>query len=160
MKHHSRVTAPLVALLTTLVIILAGCNRDVGVSINGDALSITVSESAINSAWRVTASRLRVDNLAIDLQPNQVAIKGTLTPLRGGAYSAQLNIAPTVSNGTVNWNAVSASVNNVAANSEQLGEISTAFLDSWANYVKSHYGAQRVTAVTITDTDITYTLGK
>lgn len=147
-------------LVVLLLVILTACNRDIGVSTNGNSLSITVSESTINSAWRVTASRLRVDNLAIDLQANQVVINGTLTPLRGGAYSAQLIVKPTVNNGTVTWSAASASVNGVAANSEQLGEINAAFLDSWGQYIKVHYGAQRVTTVTITDADITYTLTK
>jgi hypothetical protein len=159
MNHLSRLVSFVVLFVLPLAL-LAGCNRDLPVSVNSNSLSITISENTINGAWRVTASRLRVDNLAIDLQANQVAINGTLTPLRGGAYTAQLIVRPTVSNGTVTWSAVSASVNGVAANSDQLNEISSAFLDSWANYVKTTYGAQRITAVTITDADITYTFSK
>lgn len=156
MKYFAR----LVLLVSVLLVALTACNRDITVSTDGSSLSITVSESTINSAWRVTATRLRVDNVALDLQPNQVVVTATLTPVRGGAYPVRLVLTPTVSNGIVIWSMTSATVNGVAASGDQLSEINEAILNSWNNYASAHYGARRVTAVTITDTDITYTLSR
>ncbi len=156
MKHLSQ----LVVLFAVLLVTLTACNREISVSTDGTSLSITVSESAINSAWRVTATRLRLDNIAVDLQPGQAVITATLTPVRGGSYPARVVASPTVSNGIVIWSLSSATVNGVAANADQLADLNETLLNSWNNYASAHYGARRVTAVTITDTDITYTLSR
>jgi len=147
--------------LMLIMLALTACNRDnASITVNSDSLSITVSESTINSAWRVVAPRVRIDNLAINLQPGQAVITSTLTPARGGAYPVQVTMVPTVSNGIVVWSMTSATINGVGANAEQLADINEAIVNSWNNYISGTYGARRVTAVTITENDITYTLSR
>lgn len=127
------------------------------VTVDTSSVTATLTESTINSSWRiVTSTRLRVSNVSVDLQPNQAVITGTLTLNSGTVYNVQLVTTPTVSGGKVTWTVLSATVNGEAATSTQLTQINTAILNSWTNYISTQYGPKTVTAVTITDTDITY----
>ena len=149
MKPISRFIVLLAVLLAAVAVIPA----------MAQAITVTLTESQINSGWRVTTSvRLRVSDVSVDSQPGQAVINATLTPRRGGSYTAQLIASPTVSNGAVTWTALSATVDGQAASGDQITQINTALLDSWRNYIKTNIGQRTVTAVTITADAITYTI--
>ena len=148
----------LCGLVTVLLIVLTACNRDMGISTTSQ--SVTISEETINATWYEISSYPRVEDIEVDLQPNQVVIKGRLTPLGDMAYDAKITLTPIVMRGIVTWKDEEIMVEPFNPLAEQRTQVKTAFLDSWTNFVKSHYGEKWITAVTITDTEIIYSLGQ
>ena len=123
---------------------------------------IVLTEDAINSAWRVTnPSNRSVDDLSVDLQPDQSVVSATITLRRprGGETTTLETVAvysAEIRSGRLYWTLESATVNGTAATADQLSIINTAITSSYRNYVRSNIRAGRLTDVVITDSDIQF----
>lgn len=79
-------------------------------------VTVSLSESDINSSFRVTNPRLRtITDVKVDLQPGQVVIRATYTTPKTSPIPVSVTLAPTVSNGRVTWTVLSATANGKAA---------------------------------------------
>lgn len=126
-----------------------------------ESRSVTLTEDQINSSFRVTAPRLRVENVSVDLQPGQVVISGTITPLRTeNSYAATVTLVPTVDMGIITWTVTTATVDGQAATEAQVAQINSALANSWRRYIKETYSAGRVQSLTIDELTLTITFGE
>lgn len=121
--------------------------------------TVTVTETQINQTYRVTnPARRQITEKRVDLQAGQVVITANVTGRNFGPFAVSVTLVPTVnSNGRVTWNVTAATANGQAATGEILTIINNNIVAGWRNLVRNH-SAGRVTALTITDTDATYTL--
>lgn len=126
-------------------------------------VTVTITEADINDAFRITNPvRVTISNKSVDLQPGQVVVKATYTPRRPTtgmtAYDIETTLVPTVSNGRVTWSATSVVINGTAVTDLQLTQANNAIVSAWRRFQSTRIGTQRVTDLTITDTDMTYTV--
>ncbi len=127
--------------------------------------TLTFSEAEINSAfWVTNPANRHLSSVTVDLQAansGQVAISALYTwrPARGVERTARLVVtyAPQVVNGRLNWRVISATADGKPANADQLVQINRYLAASWQRWVQAHAPAGTLTAVTITDTEITFT---
>ena len=132
-----------------------------GVTAQGSSLSITLTETEINQSYLVTNPlRRNVTSRRVDLQPGQVVISETMTHRRWfSAGTTTSNIVgvfiPNVSNGRIYWTLESATLNGVAVSQELVGQFNTWLSSSWSRYFRDQLGSGRVTAITITNSDVT-----
>jgi hypothetical protein len=123
------------------------------------ARTITLTEAQINKQYWVTNPRGRaVTNRSVDLQPGQVVINDTLARPRQKTVQVSATIAPTLSNGRVTWALTAATVDGQPASAELQAQINARIASSWARYAKQRQGAGRVSAITITDSELTVTV--
>ncbi len=89
--------------------------------------SVTVTEAQINNSFAVTNPVNRnLSNIYVDLQPGQVVITATYTARsRSGQQSAVIAVVltPSVNNGRVDWNVVSATANNQSVSQAVIDQI-------------------------------------
>jgi hypothetical protein len=126
-------------------------------------VTVTVTEAEINSSFRVTnPARVTVSNKSVDLQAGQIVVTATYTPRRsrnGASYTVQTTLVPTLSNGRVTWTATGIVVNGSNVTDQQITAANNAVASGWRSLAQGHIGSRNtVTALTITDTDITYTV--
>jgi len=120
-------------------------------------VTVSLSESDINSSFRVTNPRLRtITDVKVDLQPGQVVISATYTIPKTSPIPVSVTLAPTVSNGRVTWTVLSATANGKAASAELLTQINASISSSWRNYWKGKHPGF-VTSLTVSDDSITWT---
>ena len=120
-------------------------------------VTVSLSESDINSSFRVTNPRLRtITDVKVDLQPGQVGIGGTYTTPKTSPIPVSVTLAPTVSNGRVTWTVLSATANGKTASAELLTQINASISTSWRNYWKGKHPGF-VTSLTVSDDSITWT---
>ncbi len=123
-------------------------------------VAVTVTEAQINASFAVTNPVNRnLSDVYVDLQPGQVVITATYTArARGGQQSAVIAVVltPTVSNGRVEWNVVSATANNQSVSAEIINQINAALNASWRRWIAGQAPTGRVSSVTISDSEITY----
>ena len=120
-------------------------------------VTVTLTEAQINSSYRVTNPRARsITNVNVDLQPGQVVITATFTAPKTDPIPVSVTLVPTVSNGRVTWTVLVASANGQPASTDLLTQINASISTSWRNYWKGIHPGY-VTALTITDSDITWT---
>ncbi|MBC8076575.1 MAG: hypothetical protein H7Y32_10915 [Chloroflexales bacterium] len=123
------------------------------------ASTVTRTEEQINTQYWVTNPRGRaVTNRSVDLQPGQVVINDTLTGARQKTVQIAATFAPTLSNGRVTWALTAATVDGQPASAALQAQINARISSAWARYAKQQLPAGRVTAITITDSALTYTL--
>ena len=121
--------------------------------------TVTRTEAQINSSYRVTnPARRSITNMYVDLQPEQVVITATVTFRRGEPAQTETTLVPTITNGRVYWTVISATVNGQPASADLLAQINASITSSWRNYVRREAPTGRVSAIEITDDDITVTL--
>jgi len=126
-----------------------------------ESRSVTLTEDQINSSFRVTAPRLRVENVNVDLQPGQVVINGTITPLRTeNSYAATVTLVPTVDTGIITWTVTQVMVDGQDATEAQIAQINSALVNSWRRYIKETYSAGRVQSLAIDELTLTISLGE
>ncbi|MBN8638015.1 MAG: hypothetical protein J0M07_22045, partial [Anaerolineae bacterium] len=115
----------------------------------------------VNSAYAVSNPRNRnLSNVFVDLQPSQVVVNATYTTRVGRAttsYPVSATIVPSISNGRVVWNVTNITVNAQPAATSLISQINASIDSSWRRYVNANAPTGRVTAVTVTDADISYT---
>lgn len=123
-------------------------------------VTITVTEEEINTSFRITnPARVTISNKSVDLQAGQVVVTATYTPRRSTAsYTVQTTLVPTLSNGRVTWTATSIVVNGSNVTDQQLTNANNAVASAWRRLSQGQVGSGNITALTITDTDITYTV--
>lgn len=121
--------------------------------------SVSLTEERINQSFRVTnPARVTVSNVIVDLQPNQVAISLTITPRRSNIapFNGIIVLAPSLSEGRVTWNILSATANGTPASGETLAQLNS-IAQSWMTYFRVQ-AQGTLSAISISDTAITYTL--
>jgi phage terminase large subunit-like protein len=119
--------------------------------------TVTVTEATINSTYRVTnPARLQVSAVVVDLQPGQAVISATITLRNGTAAAAVATLTPSVTNGRVSWLVSAATWDGQPATGETLSAINQALASTWRSYIRSQAGTGRVTAVSITESELTY----
>lgn len=121
--------------------------------------SVSFTEDQINQSYRVTNNpRRTVDDIVVDLQPGQVVIDATIT-LRGqDPVATRTTMIPTISNGRVIWEVTSILANGEPASQDLIDQVNASIVSSWRVYIGQQRPEGWITAVTITDTDITYIL--
>ena len=120
-------------------------------------VTVTLSESDINSSYRVTnPARRSITNVNVDLQPGQVVISATFTAPKTNPIAVSATLLPTLSNGRVTWSVLSASANGQPASADLLTQINASISSSWRNYMKGKVTG-KITAFTITDSSVTWT---
>ncbi len=120
-------------------------------------VSVTLTESDINSSYRVTNPRNRtLSNVKVDLQPGQVVITATYTTPKVSSIPVSVTLVPTLSNGRVTWTVSAATANGQAASTDLLAQLNASISSSWRNYMKGKVSG-KITAFTITDSSVTWT---
>jgi hypothetical protein len=132
------------------------------VSAEPASATITISESQVNSTFRVTNPiNRRVTNVAVDLQPGQAVVSATLTVRapRGQATTSYQTVSiwtPSVVNGHITWTLVSATANGTPASSQLVSQINTSIGTSWRAYWRSQHPG-RATGVTVDASQVVIT---
>jgi hypothetical protein len=117
--------------------------------------TLTFTEDEINSAYLITNTPRRiVTDAAVDLQPGQAVVNLTVT-LRGrDPLAVSGTVVPSVNNGRIYWSVTTASVDGTTVSDALLTQINTAISSAWRNYVRGKLPTGRVTAITLSDTDV------
>ena len=117
--------------------------------------TLTLTEDEINSAYIITNSpRRTVTDLAVDLQDGQAVVSLTITFRGRDPLAVSGTAVPSVNNGRIYWTVTTASVDGTTVSDALLTQINTAISSAWRNYVRGKLPAGRVTAITITDTEV------
>jgi hypothetical protein len=121
--------------------------------------TVTVTEQEINSRYWVTNPRNRaVAQRSVDLQPGQVVITDLIERPRREPVTVVATLVPALADGRVTWSLSSATVNGQPASRELVEQINARISSSWVRYAKKRLGDGRVTAVSITEDTISYTI--
>lgn len=121
--------------------------------------TVTITEAQINSTYRINNPvRRQITHKKVDLQAGQVVISATVTGPNFGPFDVSVTFVPTVGgNGRVTWTVTAATANGQPASGEILTIINNDIMSSWRRYVYTHTNG-RVTALTITDTEMIYSI--
>jgi hypothetical protein len=145
------------ALVLTLVTVLA-----VGVIpalAQTENCILTWTEDEINQSYRVTnPARRSVSSVVVDLRPGQVVISATITLPRQQPVATITTLTPYIENGRLFWTVSAVTGDGVSVSDELLTQINAAITASWQNYVRTTGRTGVITAVDITDTEISLTL--
>lgn len=120
-----------------------------------------ITEEQINASYRVTnPARRGVSNLKVDLQPGKAVISGTWQPRKKDktAVAFEASFTPSIENGRVVWTLVSVTSNGEPISSDLQAQLNNRISSSWARYAKAKGAKGKVTEVTISDSEITYTI--
>lgn len=125
--------------------------------------SVTVTEERINEVfWVTNPANRNLSNVNVDLQAEnggQVTISALYTwRSRAGAQSTTLGVVltPRLSNGRLFWDVESITADGTEASSELVAQVNRHLSATWRRWVAGNLPAGVLTAVTITDDDITY----
>lgn len=147
--------------VAAVVLVLAAL--PLAVSAQSASRTFTITEEQINESFRVTnPARVRVTNMVVDLQPEQVSISYTYTvrsPRGSGTTNHSVNTVyvPNVSSGRLYWSVTSVTVNGQPASDDLVRQINASIESSWRNYIKRQIDTGRIGSITITDTEMTIT---
>ncbi len=126
--------------------------------------TLTFTETEINQSFRVTNPYNRsLTNVHVDLQAangGQVTISALYTwRSRTGVRSANVAavVQPYIENGRLFWTVISITANGQPASADIVAQVNYYLMAAWRNYIAQHAPAGRLTDVTITDVDITFT---
>lgn len=123
----------------------------------------SLTEAQINAAYRVTNPiRRQITGMKIDLQPGQAVITTNYLYPSGKTAVTETIAVPSIQNGRIYWSVSSRSRNGEAVSQDLLNQVNAAISSSWRTYFRSQLPTGKVTAVTITDTEIivTYTAAR
>ncbi|MEO0563536.1 MAG: hypothetical protein AAF125_15620 [Chloroflexota bacterium] len=114
----------------------------------------TWTEEQINDSFRANnPRRVRVANVAVNLQPNQAVIDATITT-RNETYTATGTIVASIENSRVRWTATTVTINGVTASAEQIDQYNAAVTTAWENLFRGQVSGV-VDSVVVTENDIT-----
>ena len=149
--------------LITAIIVLIAAAIPIASAEDSATSTLTITETQINDSFTVTNPiNRRVSDVSVDLQSangGQIVLSATYTwRTRAGVQTRDVVeiVAPTVTNGRVYWNVVSVTSNGQPAASDLVNQINEHLDASWHRWISEQAPAGVVTAVTITDSDITY----
>lgn len=146
------------------VLVIAALALPLMVSAQTATRTFTITEEEINESFHVTnPSRVRVTNMVVDLQPDQVSVSYTYTTRapRGSqttSHSVNTVYVPDIQDGRLYWSVTSVTVDGRPASDDLVRQINASIESSWRNYIRRQHGTGHVTSIAITDTDITITL--
>ncbi len=154
----------IIALFTALLALIA-LALPVASAADCPASALMLTEAQVNSAFRVTHPLDRnLSNVNVDLQAangGQVVILATYTWRTGAGATQSAEItetfAPTVTNGRVYWTVLSVTANGQPASADLVAQINAHLNASWYRWISEQAPAGVVTAITISDDDLTYT---
>lgn len=145
------------SLIALLVLILGAMAFPTLAADKTKTVTVTLTESEINSSYRVTNPRHRsISSVNVDLQTDQVVITATFTAPKTSPIPVSVTLVPSLSNGRVFWTVSSATANGQPASADLLTQINASITSSWRNYWKGKNPGY-VTALTVSDDSITWT---
>ncbi len=126
--------------------------------------TVTFSESEINQTfWVTNPANRHLSDVYVDLQAEnggQVTISAFYTwrARSGGTNSANVAVvlASVVSNGRLAWNVVAITADGKPASQDIVTQVNTHLSATWRRWVGNHVRPGRLTDVSITDDDITF----
>jgi hypothetical protein len=128
-------------------------------------LSITFTEEQVNSTFWVTNPANRsVTSVYVDLQSEnggQVTISAVYSwRTRAGVRSADVEVVltPRITSNRLVWDVVSVTADGEPASRELVAQLNVHLSATWRRWIVSNAPAGVLTAITITDDDITYTV--
>lgn len=150
---------PLTRILSVMVMIAAFGALTLPVAAqSGEGKTKSIDEETINDSYRVSNPwRRSATDLSVDLQPDQVVISATLRFRGGVTHATETTLLPAITNGRVTWTVDAALIDGDPVSDELLAQINDSITSSWANYVKTHGPAGRVTDVEIGGDALTIT---
>lgn len=168
MKQWKAVLGAVVALLVLAVAIPVSTASAQEVTPESEAAAtatVTITEDEINSTfWVSNPANRNLSNVYVDLQSEnggQVTISALYTwrAARGGTKSATLAAvyAPRISNGRLIWDVVAITADGKPASAELVAQVNTHLSATWRRYIGSQVHPGRLTDVSISDDDITFT---
>lgn len=117
--------------------------------------TLVLTEEEINNAYVITNSpRRSVTDVSVDLQDGQAVVNLTVTFRGGNPMAVSGTIVPSTNNGRVFWSVTSATVDGASVSSDLLTQINNSIASAWRNYVRGKMPVGRVTAITISETDM------
>jgi hypothetical protein len=123
---------------------------------NGSSTT-TITEADVNAA---IADTTNLKNISVDFQANAVTIRGDWTGSRGNSVSVSATYAPSVANCDVSWNLLSANASVTGLGSATTTSFTNSLKAVWTSYWATQDARVCVDAVTITDTNLSYTLSR
>lgn len=121
--------------------------------------TITITEQQANQSYWVTHPFSRaVSNVVVDFQPGKVVISKTVTLRNRPPVAVVTTYAPNINNGRLYWSVSSKTLNGDPISADVLAQINTSITTSWRNWVRGKLPASKVTAISITETEMTITL--
>jgi hypothetical protein len=123
----------------------------------------SITEAQINASYRVTnPHRRQITSISVDLRPGQVVITSNYLYPSGKTAVTETVAVPFIQNGRIFWSVTSRSRNGEAVSQDLLNQINASSSSSWRSYFRGQLPTGRVTAVTITDTEVivTYTAAR
>lgn len=121
--------------------------------------TVTISEAEINSRYWVTnPRRAGVSERSVDLQSGQLVVNQTRTRRGQEPRQESITLVPTLADGRVTWSASAATVDGEPVSAELLEQINARITASWARFIKERLPNGRITALAITDAEITATV--
>ncbi|MCU0491996.1 MAG: hypothetical protein MUD01_10430 [Chloroflexaceae bacterium] len=119
----------------------------------------TITEDQINQSYRVTNPGSRaVTARSVDLQPGQVVVNETWQLPRQQPVQRTWTFVPTLANGQVTWALVAATRNGQPVSSDLVDQVNAQINASWVRFIKNQLGSGRITSLSISDTEMVYTI--
>jgi len=128
-------------------------NPTITVGVDGTSLSLSEADISSNLAIR------GVSSLRADCQPNQVVLSGSYTSA-GKTYSVQAVLVPNLANNRVNWSLSSLTVDGEPAATQATTRLQNAALTAFQSFWNRRAGRATVTAISVSDSAITWTVNK
>jgi hypothetical protein len=120
--------------------------------------AVTITEQQINATYRVTNPyRWTVTSIVVDLRPGQAVVTYNLKYRNGQTATTETTLVPTVREGRLYWNVTTRSRNGTPVSPDVLSQINASVDSSWRVWFRGKLPTGKVTGVTITDNDITFT---
>lgn len=127
--------------------------------------TVTFTESEINETfWVTNPANRRLSEVSVDLQADnggQVMITALYTwrGTRGATNTADVAVvlAPALSNGRLIWNVVTITADGKPASAEIVAQVNAHLSTTWRRWVTSQVHPGRLTDVSISDDDVTFT---
>lgn len=154
-------------LLSFLIVALAACNRDNVSDVQRDPnggvdATVTLTEQEVNDAVVEALSKQSnplLRNPKIDLQPGQLVINGEHERRDGkGTVSGSVTVAITVQNGSLLPQITKADVEGWDANDSRIAEFNQKLTDAFNRRANRDNKQITFTTITITDTNLTFTV--
>jgi hypothetical protein len=123
---------------------------------NGSNIT-TITEADVNAA---IADTTHLKNISVDFQPNAVTIRGDWTGSRGNSIAVSATYAPSVASCDVSWTLLSATASITGLGTATTTSFTNSLKAVWTSYWATQDARVCVDAVTITDTNLSYTLSR
>jgi hypothetical protein len=117
----------------------------------------TITEADVNTAIADTTS---LKNISVDFQANAITIRGDWTGSRGNSVVVSATYSPSVASCDVSWTLLSATASVTGLGTTTTTSFTNSLKAVWTSYWATQDARVCVNDVTITDTDLSYTLSR